>query len=112
MLTATFTTHPSRKRWSRRESHQLLLFVLRHQDAVRTREELISLAANYFQRSVGSIRDRLWCLEAPRKQRTSRIYSGQKLWGRFPKYRETALAGHLSSRFNRYLEERMAWKVT
>jgi len=117
MLTATFTTHPSRSRsrWTRLESRMLLSFVLKHQDAVHTRGELISLAANYFQRSVRSIRDRMRCLEAPRKQRTSRIYSGQQLWGRFPRYRETAInpAGfHISlPELQEALLDRKPWRM-
>jgi len=86
MLTVTFPQPPARRCWSMLESAQLQHFVIRYQSAVRSREELIALAANYFHRSSGSIRDRLWCLEAPEKQRTSRIYFAQRLRGRFPHY--------------------------
>lgn len=86
MLTVTFPTPPPRRCWSVSESARLQHFVIRFQHAVRSREELIALAANYFHRSPGSIRDRLWCLQAPEKQRTSRLYPGQRLRGQFPQY--------------------------
>lgn len=73
-------------RWTYRTSLALARFVVRHQDAVHTKRELVRLAARYFHRSEGGIADRLKCLVAPMKQRHSKVYPSIRLSGRFQTY--------------------------
>ena len=72
-----------RHRWSPTSDRRLQQFIVKHQDAVHTYTELLHLAARYFGRSVGGIRDRIWCLRYPYRQRTSRTYPWIGLRGTF-----------------------------
>lgn len=69
--------------WSPEADRHLQQFIVTHQNAVHSYEELVHLAARYFGRSTAGIRDRIWCLRYPYRQRKSRVYPWIGLRGTF-----------------------------
>lgn len=76
-------TYTYGQRWSPTADRDLQQFIVKHQNAVHTYTELVHLAARYFGRSAGSIRDRLRCLRAPAQQRSSHVHPWIGLRGTF-----------------------------